>query len=413
MGFLAKRSMASAKIVTRKKKNKDGTIPIVLRITKDRRTSYIYLGKNVDQKDWDATNQKVKRSHPSSQRLNNFLLKKLTEAQNAILDFELKQADFTVEDLRQKLSSEKTKDTFFAQAELYFENLAQAENYNRLTAERPAVNHFRRFLEDKDIAFSNITISLLERFKAYLIGKIKVSERTAVNYLIIIRTLYKRAIKNGITDKQHYPFGIDKFHIKKPEGLKIGLNEAEVKRLEAVKLKKGSFEDHSRNLWLYSFYFAGMRVSDVLLSRWSDLKDDRIFYVMGKNKKPGSLKVPEKAQIILNQYEGLKRSDDDLIFPDLKMIEDFKDKVRVQKRIKEVIRRVNLTLKKIAEKADIDKPLTMHIARHTFGNISGDRIPIQMLQKLYRHSSITTTINYQKNFLFKEADDALDSVLDF
>ena len=67
----------------------------------------------------------------------------------------------------------------------------------------------------------------------------------------------------------------------------------------------------------------------------------------------------------------------------------------------------------IAGKVDIDKPLTMHIARHTFGNISGDRIPIQMLQKLYRHSSITTTINYQKNFLFKEADDALDAVLDW
>lgn len=53
----------------------------------------------------------------------------------------------------------------------------------------------------------------------------------------------------------------------------------------------------------------------------------------------------------------------------------------------------------------------MHIARHTFGNISGDKIPIQMLQQLYRHSDITTTINYQKNFIFKDADDALDKVL--
>ena len=55
----------------------------------------------------------------------------------------------------------------------------------------------------------------------------------------------------------------------------------------------------------------------------------------------------------------------------------------------------------------------MHIARHTFGNISGEKIPIQMLQKLYRHSSITTTIGYQQNFIHKDADDALDSVLAF
>lgn len=55
----------------------------------------------------------------------------------------------------------------------------------------------------------------------------------------------------------------------------------------------------------------------------------------------------------------------------------------------------------------------MHIARHSFGNISGDRIPIQMLQKLYRHSSITTTIQYQSNFIQKDADDALDKVVNF
>lgn len=405
--------MASAKVVIRKKKNKDGTYPIVLRITKDRRTSYVYLGKNVGEKDWDAVHNKVKRSHPYYKRLNNFLLKKLTEAQNIILDCELKEKEFSVQELKLQLTSDKNADTFFAQAELYFETLEQAENYNRLTAERPAINHFRRFLKDKDVAFSDITISLLERFKAYLSGKIKVSERTAANYLIIIRTLYKRAIKNGIADEQYYPFGMDKFHIKKPESLKIGLNEEEVKRLELVELEHGSFEHHARNLWLYSFYFAGMRVSDVLQSRWSDFKDGRIFYVMGKNKKPGSLKVPEKTLAIMAQYQYQKRSEDDLVFPDLKMIEDFSYKTRVQKRIKEVIRRVNISLKKVAIKAEIDKPLTMHIARHTFGNISGDRIPIQMLQKLYRHSSITTTINYQKNFLFKEADDALDSVLDF
>ncbi len=55
----------------------------------------------------------------------------------------------------------------------------------------------------------------------------------------------------------------------------------------------------------------------------------------------------------------------------------------------------------------------MHIARHSFGNIAGDRIPVQMLQKLYRHSSITTTMQYQSNFISKETDKALDDVINF
>ena len=55
----------------------------------------------------------------------------------------------------------------------------------------------------------------------------------------------------------------------------------------------------------------------------------------------------------------------------------------------------------------------MHIARHTFGNIAGDKIHPLMLQKLYRHSDLKTTIKYQSNFIHKEADEALDEVVNF
>ena len=68
-------------------------------------------------------------------------------------------------------------------------------------------------------------------------------------------------------------------------------------------------------------------------------------------------------------------------------------------------------LKKICNKLELYKPLTMHIARHVFGNISGEKIPLKMLQKLYWHSSITTTIGYQSNFIHKDADDALEAVI--
>jgi integrase/recombinase XerD len=63
--------------------------------------------------------------------------------------------------------------------------------------------------------------------------------------------------------------------------------------------------------------------------------------------------------------------------------------------------------------AGIDKKLTMHIARHSFGNISGERIPVQMLQKLHRHSKIEATIGYHANFIHRNADEALDIVLSF
>jgi site-specific recombinase XerD len=152
-----------------------------------------------------------------------------------------------------------------------------------------------------------------------------------------------------------------------------------------------------------------MRASDVLRLKWSDFQDERLYYAMGKNLKADSLKIPAKASAILEQYQ--KNTSTELVFPDLQELEDLSDSYVVQKKIAIVIKRIDENLQQVAKLAEIKKKVTMHIARHTFGNISGDRIPIQMLQKLYRHSSITTTIGYQSNFVHKDVDEALDAVI--
>jgi len=133
---------------------------------------------------------------------------------------------------------------------------------------------------------------------------------------------------------------------------------------------------------------------------------------MNKNSKLLSLKIPDKVMPIILYYKENKQTKNDYIFPDLKETKQTDAKGLLAKT-KSTNKRLNTALKKIATLAKIDKKLTMHIARHSFGNISGDKIPIQMLQKLYRHSSITTTINYQASFMHKDEDDALDKVINF
>ena len=72
---------------------------------------------------------------------------------------------------------------------------------------------------------------------------------------------------------------------------------------------------------------------------------------------------------------------------------------------------MNKHLKRIAEMCHIMISLSNHISRHSFVNIAKNRINPEVLQKLYRHSNLKTTINYQANFIHDEADDALDLVL--
>jgi integrase/recombinase XerD len=403
--------MANIKIVLRKEKKKDGTYPLAIRITKDRKSSFIYLDYSIPETDWDVASQRVKKSHANSTRLNNYLLKKLSEATDTALEAESNKSFVSARSVKQKVKP-STSSTFFAQADAYIERLKLAGKFNQYNAEKSRVKHFKSFMAGNDIAFSDITPTLLERFKAYLLGKYQMSERTAVNHWVMVRSVFSQAIKDNVIDDKYYPFGKGKVKIKFPDSIKIGLVPEEVKLLEDVELPDEA-QNHARNVWLVSFYFAGMRVSDVLRLRWSDQKDERLHYTMGKNNKGGSFKIPEKAKGIFEQYRKFQENHDDLVFPDLKEM-DFNNKFELQRKIANRTHRLDDALKnRIAAAAGINKKLTMHIARHTFGNISGDKIPIQMLQKLYRHTSITTTIGYQSNFINKDTDDALDAVLNF
>ncbi|MGB6153445.1 MAG: hypothetical protein WBG48_15805 [Pricia sp.] len=133
---------------------------------------------------------------------------------------------------------------------------------------------------------------------------------------------------------------------------------------------------------------------------------------MNKNNKVISLKVSDKLQDIINLYANPNLGLEEFIFPELRDI-DRKNADRMLRSTKNATLKFNKHLKKIAEKAQISKKMTMHIARHSFGNIAGDKVHPLMLQKLYRHSDLKKTINYQANFIHKEADEALDSVINF
>ncbi|HTN45539.1 MAG TPA: site-specific integrase [Flavipsychrobacter sp.] len=403
--------MATLKIVLKKDKKDDGTYPLVIRITHNRKTTFIYLNQSIKETDWDAESQTVKRSNPAYKRLNSLLVVKLAEASKKAIELELKNESISSKAVKQEIKPVGDA-SFFSQAAVYLKNLKTAGKYNIYVSEDARLNIIREFIggKNRDIAFSEIDIAFLNRLKAYLKGVRQVKERTVMNYFVLIRTIYNQAIAAKLANRTNYPFGKDGISIKYPSSVKIGLAMNDVSALETIDLSDNEFHNHARNIWLLSFYFAGVRAGDSLLLKWSDFQNDRLYYSMNKNEKAGSLKLSDKALAILNQYKG-RETRHNLVFPELTILDDVNNLYEVQRKTSYAVKRLDKALKEVAQKAKITVPLTMHIARHTFGNISGDKIPVQMLQKLYRHSSITTTIGYQANFIHKDTDDALDAVV--
>ena len=405
--------MPSIKAVLRSEKVKsDGSYQIYIRLFDKQSRKYFAIPYSVKEDDWDEEKGFVKRTHKNHSVINAIIRKKVAEVNADMLSAMANSADPDTVKVIRATAKKKTLNNFFTIADKYLAGLEKMNKFNRVSAERPRVNHLRTFHASEILRFEELTPGYIKKFQIFLKQEYDCGDRTICNHLIVLRTIYNYAIQEGVADRNLYPFGKGKILIKTPESKKVGLNEDEVHSIEKADLSHAPYLDFARNIWLFSFYLAGIRISDVLRMKWKDFADDRIIYQMGKNNKIVSLKLPEKVARILEKYRSAEVGEDDYVFGILERSDEDDPKLTYQK-ICSGNHKINKGLKKIAEDLKIKKKLSCHISRHTFGNITGDKISPQMLQKLYRHTDIKTTMGYQANFIHKDVDDALDSVLNF
>ena len=71
----------------------------------------------------------------------------------------------------------------------------------------------------------------------------------------------------------------------------------------------------------------------------------------------------------------------------------------------------NKNLKKIAEQAEIDKPLSMHISRHSFAYIAQNSdVESSVIKDILGHSNLITTEKYMGSFDNTRTDETLRNV---
>lgn len=80
--------MSTISAILRKKANKQGQYPIYLRVTKDRKSTFINLEQYINKSDWDEKTKRVRKSHPNSVRLNNLISKKIAETGEKIIEMD-------------------------------------------------------------------------------------------------------------------------------------------------------------------------------------------------------------------------------------------------------------------------------------------------------------------------------------
>lgn len=297
--------MATLKTVLHSKVNTKGIkkYRIALRLTVNRKRSYYYLGQEINPVYWDENSEKVRKSHSKHRQLNRLIRKKYDQIEDVIFEMDSSKQSYSAKQIIDSIRNNVKGKTFFDLANEHIQDLIKGNKHNRAISDRSKVNRIREYINNRDLHFEEIDQNFLKKMKIHLMSKNKLSERSIMNIYVLIRLIYNIAIRQNLVDQKFYPFGKEKIRIKYPQTIKIGLDENEIRRIEKLNLKQGSKIWHTRNVFMFSFYLAGIRISDVLRMRWDDIKADRLYYRMSKNNKADSLKVSDRVMKIISFYK--------------------------------------------------------------------------------------------------------------
>jgi len=220
------------------------------------------------------------------------------------------------------------------------------------------------------------------------------------------RGIYNRAMKEGLVDRNNYPF--DNYSIKQAKTKKRAITAADLAIIIDAKLEDMQMI-HAREYFMISYYLMGASFIDMAYLKMSDYENDRIGYRRKKNGRLYNIKVSEQLRELLAPYiEG--KSKNDYILPIIK--QKYPTKEKEYYAVRYGMRQYNKDLKKLAAHLGINSDsFSSYVSRHTFATNARDSdIPIQVISKMMGHSNIRTTEIYLANLKDSVVDEALDKM---
>lgn len=397
--------MVSTKIIYRTDKtNASGEHPVYIRIIKDRRPKYISLNIYLKPEQWDEENRQVKK-HPNAQRLNKYISTKFLEAQGVALDMVTAEKQILPEQIKEQIMG-KAPESFLKYAKGYLNELDNANKISSYRKNKAIIGKIEEFTGGNDLLFDHITVSWLKAYEQHLKTKYGNKTNTIHSNFRCIRRIINAAIFEDSIKEDKNPF--KRFKLTYEQVKKNYLTDEELMLVELAPLQKNSLKDHHRNMFVFSAYAGGLRISDILLLKWKHFETDRIVMQTKKTSSVVSIKLPDKALDILKIYQGPNVKPFDFIFPILKNDIDYTSPKKLYNAISSATAFTNDDLKDIAKIIGLEKHISFHSARHTFATralMKGMRI--EYVSKLMGHSSIQVTQIYAK-IVSTELDKAME-----
>jgi integrase len=364
--------------------------PVYMMLFLDGRRAYIATGQKVSLKNWDEKNGRFSGNNSNINAMNEFIDRMKYDVIRIYNELKSKDSDITVDVLRQRLkgNGEKKSKTLVEVCQIYnnnFEKLIDIEikkdTFRRYGAFKTKIGDFiKNTFKCKDLQLSDIKYSFAIEYEQYLKTEVKLHQNTLVKYMQYLVRVVDFAVKYEWVDKNILA------------GHKCSVKDTKREYLTKDELQR-------------------IMDKEIRLPRMDEVRDCFVFCCYtGYAYKDATQLTPEHIAIGINGkswiYTSRQKTDNvsnvPLLEPAIKIIEKYKDHPLCVSKNRilpmKSNQKLNAYLKELADICDIKKPLTTHIARHTFATtvLLSNGVSIEATSKMLGHKSIKTTQIYGK-----------------
>ena len=284
------------------KLDKEGIINI--RITADRKSTYVSLKEKVHERFWNDNTHQLRENktmpEDERERINSLIEQKITE---------LKEAYKVVGDAGKVKSNSKLSFMTYLNDELVrLDSRGQIGTYKRY---KTTYYHLKKYIDTlgfQDLLFPQITIKFVSDFETHLKNSTtstgtKLRDNSLKNYLKVFKRIYNNAVKKGY----YRTNGVDafvEFKYERIRGQQNQLTEMEIERIYAHQFSKDHPLFQTRNMFLFQYFCQGLRVSDLFTLRFENIEipKSRIEFHQFKTKVWHTIYMNDQLLFILKDY---------------------------------------------------------------------------------------------------------------
>ncbi|WP_338868529.1 site-specific integrase [Spirosoma sp. SC4-14] len=391
-------AIVSLYLDTRRQK-KDGTFPVKLRVTFQRKQQYYPTSITLTESQWE----KVGKPKPREDFIRD--TKRLLEtfsgrAEKIIRDMPL----FSFEEFEKRYagSSEAPSDNVVVGFESYIGQLKQERRVKTAESYQCAANAINRYHQRKTpLTYRDIDPQWLKGFEQWMIGNGN-SITTVGIYLRSLRTIYNQAVEDGIVDRDSYPFTKRRYQLPTGRNVKKALTLADIEKIFHYPAKPGTAEEKARDLWLFSYLCNGMNPKDMARLTYQQVGAKQIRFIRAKTErtkrdvKAINVIITEDIRRIIDKWGQKPVAPQRYVFD---VLEPGMSADREMAVIRQFVKTINKYIRRIASTLGIDKDVTTYTARHSFSTVlKRSGAPIEFISESLGHQDIRTTESYLDSF---------------